>query len=391
MKKAIKSKKINIDKIYGLPKKVAFCKSCVISNQRPRIDFNKDGICAACRYFEYKQTISFKNREDELKRILDKNRSKNSNYDCIVPSSGGKDSAYVAHELKTKYGMNPLTVTWSPLVYTDIGFKNLVGFNKAGFDVVLGMMRGDTMRRLCRDATIEMGDPFQPFIYGQANFPLKIAVSYGISLIMYGENGEVEYGGDMKNAFVPTRSITDHDEHYFSSYSPSVWTKYGCNENELKPFLAPSHESIIKNQTQIHFFGYYEFWDPQENYYYAQKNTGFKPNDQRSEGTYSRYASLDDKLDGFHYYLSFIKFGIGRTTSDTAHEIRDEKIDRDEGIALIKRYDSEFPKKYFDFFLEYCDLSKNAFNSIIDSWRSPHIWDQHSDGTWFLKNPIWEE
>ena len=177
----------------------------------------------------------------------------------------------------------------------------------------------------------------------------------------------------------------------FSSYSPNTWTKYGFEEKELKPFMAPAFEDIMRNKTEIHFFGYYEFWDPQENYYYAQKNTGFKPSNQRSEGTYSKYASLDDKLDGFHYYLAFIKFGIGRTTSDTAHEIRDEKIDREEGIALIKKYDSEFPKKYFDFFLDYCNISKDEFTSIIDSWRSPHIWDRHSDGQWFLKKPIWEE
>ncbi len=386
------SNKKDIIKRYNLPSKVKFCKKCTISNQRPRIKFDENGICSACKFSIFKKTkIDWDLRKKELENLLSKHRKKDGSYDVIVPCSGGKDGSFVAHRLKNEYGMNPLCVTWAPLASTDLGRQNLQSFINSGFNHILGTPNPITTKKLTQLSFREIGDPFQPFIYGQSNFPLTIAIQNNVQLIFYGENGEVEYGGDMKNAFVPTRSITDHDEHYFSSYSPSVWTKYGCNENELKPFLAPSHESIIKNQTQIHFFGYYEFWDPQENYYYAQKNTGFKPNDQRSEGTYSRYASLDDKLDGFHYYLSFIKFGIGRTTSDTAHEIRDEKIDRDEGIALIKRYDSEFPKKYFDFFLEYCDLSKNAFNSIIDSWRSPHIWDQHSDGTWFLKNPIWEE
>ena len=386
------SNKKDIIKRYNLPSKVKFCKKCTISNQRPRIKFDENGICSACKFSIFKKTkIDWDLRKKELENLLSKHRKKDGSYDVIVTCSGGKDGSFVAHRLKNEYGMNPLCVTWAPLASTDLGRQNLQSFINSGFNHILGTPNPITTKKLTQLSFREIGDPFQPFIYGQSNFPLTIAIQNNVQLIFYGENGEVEYGGDMKNAFVPTRSITDHDEHYFSSYSPSVWTKYGCNENELKPFLAPSHESIIKNQTQIHFFGYYEFWDPQENYYYAQKNTGFKPNDQRSEGTYSRYASLDDKLDGFHYYLSFIKFGIGRTTSDTAHEIRDEKIDRDEGIALIKRYDSEFPKKYFDFFLEYCDLSKNAFNSIIDSWRSPHIWDQHSDGTWFLKNPIWEE
>tara|TARA_A100001388_G_scaffold272550_1_gene253027 strand:+ start:85 stop:1248 length:1164 start_codon:yes stop_codon:yes gene_type:complete len=386
------SNKKDIIKRYNLPSKVKFCKRCTISNQRPRIKFDDDGICSACKFSIFKRTkIDWNARKKELENLLSKHRKNDGSYDVIVPCSGGKDGSFVAHRLKNEYGMNPLCVTWAPLASTELGKENLQSFIASGFNHILGTPNPITTRKLTQLSFREIGDPFQPFIYGQTNFPLTIAVQNNIQLIFYGENGEVEYGGDMKNAFVPTRTITDHNKHYFSSYSPTVWTKYGCTENELKPFLAPSHQSITKNKTQIHFFGYYEFWDPQENYYYAQKNTGFKPNDQRSEGTYSKYSSLDDKLDGFHYYLSYIKFGIGRATSDTAHEIRDGKIDREEGIALIKRYDSEFPKKYFDFFLEYCNLSENEFNKIVDSWRSSHLWEKHSNGTWFLKNPIWEE
>ena len=99
--------KIDISKKYNLPKKVKFCKRCVISNQRPRITFDNEQICSACRYFDYKKSIDWNKREEELKKLLEKYRSNNENYDCVVPSSGGKDSAYVAHELKHKYGMNP--------------------------------------------------------------------------------------------------------------------------------------------------------------------------------------------------------------------------------------------------------------------------------------------
>ena len=110
-------KKINVSEKYNLPKEVKFCKRCVISNQRPRIIFDESQICSACRYFEYKSSINWKKREEELLILLDKHRLKNGDFDCLVPSSGGKDSAYVAHELKNKYGMHPLTVTWSPLKY----------------------------------------------------------------------------------------------------------------------------------------------------------------------------------------------------------------------------------------------------------------------------------
>ena len=171
---------MDINKKYNLPKKVIFCKKCVISNQRPRIEFDKEGICNACRYFEYKKKIDWKLREKELLKLLKKYRKNDGRYDCVVPSSGGKDSAFVAHELKTKYKMNPLTVTWSPLKYTDIGWENLQSFNHSGFDIILGMANGEVSRKLCKDAMIEMGDPFQPFIYGQVLFPMKIALKFNI-------------------------------------------------------------------------------------------------------------------------------------------------------------------------------------------------------------------
>ena len=207
---------------------------------------------------------------------------------------------------------------------------------------------------------------------------------------MYGENGEVEYGGDMKNAFRPDREIQDHDKHYFSGLPPEFWIEHGLSMADMKPFMAPQYEAIVRNKTQIHFFGYYKFWDPQENFYYCQENTGFIPNTERSEGTYSKYASLDDRIDGFHYWLGFIKFGIGRTTSDTAHEIRDSKITRDEGIALVRRYDGEFPKKYFSDFLSNCEIEEDEFWEVVDSWRSEHIWTRDNEGVWKLRRPVWD-
>ena len=375
---------------YNLPKEVVFCKKCTISNQRPRIQFDEQGICSACSYAAYKRShVDWDEREKELQELCRQYKKNNGEYDVIVPCSGGKDGGFVAHQLKYKYGMNPLTVTWAPLKATEIGRKNLDAFIASGFDNILGTPNGKVTRELARLAFNYLGDPFQPFIYGQTNFPIKMAIKHNVSLIMYGENGEVEYGGSMKNAFRPDRDIEDHDTHYFSGFPPEFWAEHGLSKDDLMPFMAPRYEDIVQNKTAIHFFGYYKFWDPQENFYYCSEHTGFIPNTERSEGTYSKYASLDDAIDGFHYYLGFIKFGIGRATSDTAHEIRDGKISREEGVALIKRYDGEFPKKYFRDFLEYCHINEEQFHEVIDSWRSSHLWEQQH-GVWQLKHPIWE-
>jgi N-acetyl sugar amidotransferase len=315
-------------------------------------------------------------------------RRNDGSYDVIVPCSGGKDGGFVAHQLKYRYGMNPLTVTWAPLLPTDIGRRNLHNFTQAGFDNILGTPNGMVTKKLTNLAFLHLGDPFQPFIYGQTNFPLQMAVKYNIQLIMYGENGEVEYGGDMQNAFRPTREIIDHDKHYFSGLPPEFWTTHGLSRKDLAPFMAPLYNAIKDNHTEIHFLGYYKFWDPQENFYYCVENTGFTPNTERSEGTYSKYASLDDRIDGFHYYLGFIKFGIGRTTSDTAHEVRDGKITREEGVALVRKYDGEFPQKYYREFLDYTGISESEFNAVIDSWRADHIWE-NVEGEWCLRNSVW--
>ncbi len=386
-----KLKQKNTKKIYNLPEEVIFCKKCTISNQRPRISFDEKGVCSACNFSDYKKNkINWKVREQELANLCDKNRKSNGDYDILVPCSGGKDGSYVAHQLKYKYGMNPLTVTWAPLKATKIGRKNLDNFIASGFDHIMGTPNPIITRKLTKLAFQEMGDPFQPFIYGQYNFPLHMALKYNIKIVMYGENGEVEYGGDMKNAYIPTREFNDANKHYFSNISPERWTKYNIEYKDLKTFLPPSYASIVKNNIEIHFYSYYKYWDPQENYYYSKSNTGFTPNDERTEGTYSKYASIDDQIDGFHYYLSFIKFGIGRATADSAHEVRDEKITREEGILLVKKFDGEFPKKYFNIFLDYCDLEEGTVHEILDSWRSPHIWKKMKN-KWVLKKPIWQE
>lgn len=379
----------NIQELYNLPEEVVFCKKCTVSNQRPRITFNEEGVCSACQYAEYKRKeIDWEQREKELITLCEKHRKNNGEYDVIVPCSGGKDGSFVAHQLKYKYGMNPLTVTWAPLLATELGRKNLDAFIDSGFDNVLGKPNGITTKKLTQLATKHMGDPFQPFIYGQTNFPIKMAVQHKVSLIMYGENGEVEYGGSMKNAFRPDREIQDHDEHYFSGMPPEFWENHGLSKADLAPFMAPSYQEIINNQTTIHFFGYYKMWDSYNIYEYCRDNTGFTASETRTEGTYTNYASLDDKLDGFHYYLAHLKFGICRATADTAQEIRAGRITREEGIELVKKYDGEFPKQYHKEFLEYCGITDLELTVMLESWRAEHLWEKTEDG-WKLKTPIW--
>ena len=381
------------------PKEVVFCKKCVVSNQRPRTAFNKDGICNACEYGLIKDnSIGWEKREKELAALCDKYRSKDGSFDVIVPSSGGKDSGYTAHLLKTKYGMHPLCVTWAPFIYTDIGWKNFQNFVNSGFTTLNCFPNGVLHRKLAKVAFELKGDAWEPFTFGQKAFAFHMALKFGIPLIFYGENGEVEYGGSMQNANKPYESVQDWDKLYFkgagvdallkAGHEMGIFTKEKSEDKTFDLYRPPKLEDVDKLGAQMHWLSYYKKWIPQENFYYAQKYTGFTANeDGRSEGTYSKYASLDDKTDGFHFYLAYIKFGLGRTTRDAMMEIRSGHITREEGAALVKRYDGEFPKKYFKDFLDYLDISEDYFWQIIDSYRAPHLWKK-VNGEWKLRHTV---
>ena len=390
--------------IVDLPKIVEWCKKCTISNQRPRLHFDKNGVCSACNNVDYKNSIDWDKRESELIKLLDSHRSDNGNWDVIVPSSGGKDSGYVAHVLKYKYNMNPLLVTWSPLKYTQIGIENFNNLNNIGFQNIKCSQNGiihSVLSRLCLE---EFGDAFHTFVLGQVYFPVHMALKFNIKLIFYGENGELEYAGDPKSKDKPYNDFLKNEKWikgYLKGTPINELVEYGLkNKNYMKDlkisksdlaFYNPpdKNEMISKNISKQYFMNYFLKWQPQENYYYCAQNTGLMPNPERSEGTYSKYASLDDKFDGFHYYMRYIKLGLGRCAEDTAHEIRDGHITRQEGLDLMKKYEGEFPKKYFKEFLEYLHIDEKIFKEIVDSWRLDHIWEKKNN-EWVMIKPVWK-
>lgn len=379
----------DVIKRYRLSTEVRYCTKCVISNQRPRIYLDDRGVCNACNYWEHKNTnIDWELREKEFVDLLDRHRKDNGEFDVICPGSGGKDSAFVAHQLKYKYGMHPLTVTWAPHVYTDIGWANLQRFIHSGFDNIMGTPNGLVHRKMTKLCFDILGEPFQPFAYGQVAFPLQMAQRYNVKLIFDGENGEAEYGGDPKQHEASGLDLEGMLKYFWSNLGVNNLLEYGFSVKDLHYYMPPSADELLSKGTEHKFYSYYRKWMPQEHYYYAAEHTGMQPNpDGRSEGTYSKYASLDDRIDGFHYYMMYIKFGIGRATSDAAHEIREGHLTRDEGVSLVRKYDGEFPKKHYQEFLDYCGITDEHFWDVVDSWRSPHMWEK-INGAWTLMHQV---
>lgn len=411
---------------YGLPAQVCFCKKCVISNQRPNsavefrhtkdsvkktIFFNEDGICDACRFAQNKhQGIDWEKREYELLALCEKYRSRNGSYDCLVPGSGGKDSFYTAHVLKYKYGMNPLTVTWAPHKYTEWGWRNMQSWIHAGFDNYLMTPNGRIHSLLTRLAVEKLFHPFQPFILGQKNLAPKMSALFNIPLVFYGEN-EAEYGNPIADADKAKRDISyfseqNYDDIYLGGVSVrELEQDFGVRRSELLPYLPIRPEEIANSNMEVHYLGYYLKWHPQSCYYYAVEHGGFEASPERTPGTYSKYNSIDDKIDDFHYYTTGIKFGIGRATYDAAQEIRSGDINRDEGVALVKRFDLEFPDRFADEIFSYLSIREKElpqaatqfeqpimdrayFDTLANTFRSPHLW-QYENGKWQLRHTVW--
>jgi len=416
------------DTKYGLPNEVLFCKKCVISNQRPNsaiefkhtsasqkstIGFNEEGICDACLQAERKKNeISWDDREQELRELCDRYRKDDGSYDCLVPGSGGKDSFYAAHMLKYKYNMNPLTVTWAPHIYTDWGWRNMQSWIHAGFDNNLFTPNGRMHRLLTRLAVENLFHPFQPFILGQKSLAPKMAAHFDIPLVFYGEN-EAEYGNPVTDNDSAKRSwdyFTGEDQSkiFLSGVSiQDLKENFGVKDIDLEPYLPADPDLMAKKNVDVRYLGYYLPWHPQGAYYYAVENSDFQPSPERTAGTYSKYNSIDDRMDDFHFYSYYIKFGIGRATYDASQEVRNDEITRDEGSALIRKYEGEFPERFSDEVFKYLSIpekqfpiaskmfeqpviDRDYFDALADTFRSPHLWRYDND-KWLLRKSVFSE
>lgn len=412
---------------YGLPQEVRFCKTCVISNQRPTsaveykhtsgskkstIHFGDDGVCDACKFKQKKdREIDWERREYELKILCDKYRSSNGSFDCIVPGSGGKDSFYTSHLLKYKYGMHPLTVTWAPHMYTEWGWRNFQTWIGSGFDNILYTPNTKVHRLLTRLAVENLFHPFQPFFLGQKSIAPKYAALYKIPLVFYGEN-EAEYGNAVASAETPKQ-----DWKYFTERADSeifiggtsvssLMNDFGLVKQDLIPYMPANPKDLERENVEVHYFGYYTKWHPQNCYYYAVEHGGFEACPERNPGTYSKYASVDDKIDDFNFITTYTKFGIGRTSYDASQEVRSGDITREEGVSLIQRFDGEYPARFEKDIFNYLSIpqkefavaskmfeqpvmNKEYFDNLTDRFRSPHLW-KYENGKWSLRHTVWQ-
>lgn len=360
------------------------CKKCVMPDTRPRLKFNENGVCAACEWAEIKRTkIDWKERQKELENLCDHIRGK-QRYDCIVPASGGKDSTYVADKMKNEYGLNVLTITITPPLETEIIQNNMKNFLLHGYDNIKITPNPQIAQEINKYGFIEQGRPLLSWTSCLNSVMFQMAIDFKVPLIMFGEEGETEYGGSTELRYTPYYDIDFAIQIYTYGNDPKTYMKM-CSEHhterELSLWMYPPEEKLREANFKVAHWSYYENWDSYDHYVLARDKYGMAVSKERNTGTYTTFGQLDTPLYKLHTYMMYLKFGFGRCLQDACIDIRGERITRAEAVELVKKYDGEYIESDMDLYLDYYKMTKDEFESVLDRHANKDLFVK-KDGIW---------
>lgn len=361
-----------------------YCKNCIMPDTRPDQIFDNNGICNACLSFNKNNEINWSERENELNKIIDEAKKRSSCWDCVIPSSGGKDSTYQALWAKSK-GLHPILVTASTCDLSEVGRKNLDNLKKLGFDTIEISNDPKIRSRLNKISLELIGDISWPEHVSIFTAPIRFALNYKIPLILYGENPQIEYGG-------PKKSLSNYilDRKWMEEFGGLIGLRvsdlieiYGFSSKELGIYSYPSSEELDKFKIKSIFLGYFEKWDSLRNYNKA-KEKGFTEY-ENLEGCYFNFEKIDNYQHGIHDYFKYLKFGFGRATDQLCYLVRRGIISRERAVNKVDELEGKFPVSYMgkstEKILDKIGLSTTEFKKICDKFTNKKIFkcDQKGD------------
>ena len=378
---------------------------CYPENTKPTIIFDERGICSGCRTFEqrYSPEVDWKSKEHEFKNILElykeKARKNGSPYDCIIPVSGGKDSHYQAYLITQVYKMNPLFVAYNHGYNTKISMRNLTNLvKKFGCDLLRYTTNPKTAKKLSKFMLKKVGDITWHYHAGIMTFPIQTAVRYKTPLIIWGEHG-IGFLFGMHNLEDKVEFTKKHrQEHLMRGFEPEDILDDPENKEitrtDLAPFFYPTDEEIESVGVRGIYVSNYYPWNQHENAKMMIEKFGFETYQNR-QTTFNLYEKVDDFFQDTHNYLKYLKFGYGRCTDHASLEIRHQRMSREEGIEMIKKYEYKVKPKNLDIFLKFADLTEKEFLQSIAHLRDPDIWGKDSNGNWepkdWIGNHMWDK
>jgi len=366
-----------------------YCKKCTYPINAVNIQFDDDGVCTGCIAAEEKDTeIDWSQREQDFCDFIEQRRNINSDYDCIVPVSGGKDSHFQAWFLKNA-GFNPLLVTYYTHNYPEIGEENLNNIGSSiGLDHYIFRPSYQLISKMNKVGFEMTGDMSWHFHCGAWTVPFQVGVKFKIPTLVYGEHGGIDLTGQFSLHDMPEFTKRQRNEELLRGFSHEDFIgKEGIKRSDLSWCVFPSDDEIKKIDLRGIFMGNYVYWDANKNLEVAKK-CGFKTMPEPFDRTYRDFSNIDDiHENGIKDYLKFVKFGYGRVTDHTSKDIRLGYISRKKGIELVKKYDHIFPGKSFEHFAKMTNYDFESFMKVADSFRDPRVW-KISENNW-VKDTIW--
>ncbi|HRH03687.1 MAG TPA: N-acetyl sugar amidotransferase [Bacteroidia bacterium] len=391
------------DKKYKIapdrPAKMRYCKQCVYpASSAVPLAFGDDGICSGCRSASQRVDIDWDRRKKMFERLIEDYRCKDgSNYDCIIPVSGGKDSYFQIHIIKKVYGLNPLLVTYHGNNYTPTGMKNLLNMREAfDADHVFFTPSIDVLKAMNRLGMQIMGDMNWHAHAGIFTYPIRVAVQQNVPLMIWGEHGFMDLGGMHSYNDLVEFTYRYRHEHCMRGYE---WydilekaESYGekLEKKQLIPWMYPSDEEIERVGVRGIYISNFFKWEANEHGKLMQEKYGFLPAEEPFERTYRTTSNLDDMHEnGIHDYMKYIKFGYGRATDHVCKDIRAGILNRDAAIEIVRKMDP-IKSKDLQRWLTYVDWTEEKFDAVADSFRDPRVWWKTQDGQW-QKDNLWDE
>jgi N-acetyl sugar amidotransferase len=359
--------------------KLSWCANCLAMSTRPRLTFDARGWCNACVWTEKKKTLDWSARQRQLESLLNKHRRSDGRFDCLVPVSGGKDGSYVAYNLKHKYGMNPLAVTVTPALSLALGDDNLKAFISSGYSHISVNPAYNAMRVLNKTGFVEMGFPYYGWLIAIHTAVIRTAIGFGIGLVFYGEDGEIEYGGSSETEKNPVYDVHYQKKIYLEGGYDKVLNSSGLSGSDLYFFSFPEQGELNAHPIDLTHWSYYENWDPYRNYLVAKEYCGLKEANETNPGTFTNFAQNDQALYALHTYLMYLKFGFGRANQDASIEIRRGAMDREQALNLVRLYDGHYPEEFIGLYLNYYQLSKSEFDVVLDRYANRSLFEKVND------------
>jgi N-acetyl sugar amidotransferase len=364
---------------------LTYCKRCVMPDTKPDLHLDEEGVCNACRSYERRKDVDWDARYQDLLQVLEKYRRRDgSNWDCIVPVSGGKDSTYQVVRM-LQLGLNPLCVTSSTCDLSPLGRANIENLKRLGVDHVEVSPNPLVRAKLNRIGLTQVGDISWPEHVGIFTIPVRAAVQFNVPLIVWGENSQNEYGGPAaaaQNSVLNRRWLEEFGGLLGMRVADLVGQE-GMEARHLIHYTYPSDEDLARVGVTGLFLGHYLPWDGLSNTLIAQAN-GFRTYDKVVEGSMVNYENLDNHQTGIHDYFKFLKFGFGRATDLACLHIRRGRLTRQDGLEAVKRLDGLFPSEYLGKpladILAPLDMTVDEFTRVCDKFTNKKIFKRDVTG-----------